>query len=88
MKYTDAQYSAAQAKDAGEQQFFAQKGNGILNQDQYEKQWRNSYDPRVFQLANEPKEVSKAALQSMSPADRATFLKKYAELKTMGAAPQ
>lgn len=88
MKYTAAQYSAAQAKDAGEQQFFAQKGNGILNQDQYEKQWRNSYDPRVFQLANEPKEVSKAALQSMSPVDRATFLKKYAELKTMGAAPQ
>jgi hypothetical protein len=87
MKYTASQYTAAKAKDAGEQQFFSQKGNGILNQDQFEKQWRNSYDPRIFQLANEPKDVAKAAIQKMDPADRAGFLKKYAELKTMGAAP-
>jgi hypothetical protein len=88
MKYTAAQYQAAKSKDTAEQNFLAQKGNGILNQDQFEKQWRNSYDPRVFQLANEPKAVSKAALEKMEPADRATFLKKYAELKAMGAAPQ
>jgi len=88
MKYTAAQYQAAKSKDTAEQNFFSKPGNGITNQDQFEKQWRNSYDPRVYQLANESKEVSKAALQKMDPADRATFMKKYAELKAMGAAPQ
>jgi hypothetical protein len=88
MKYTAAQYQAAKSKDTAEQNFFSQPGNGILNQDQFEKQWRNSYEPRVYQLANEPKDVAKTAIQNMAPADRATFLKKYAELKTMGAAPQ
>jgi hypothetical protein len=87
MKYTAAQYTAAKSKDSAEQTFFAQKGNGILNQDQFEKQWRNSYEPRVYQLANEPKDVAKKTIQEMKPEDRAAFLKKYAELKGMGAAP-
>lgn len=88
MKYTDAQYSAAQAKSKAEQQFLSQKGNSILNQHDFETKWRDSYDPRVYQLGNESKETIKAELAKMKPEERATFLKKYAELKDLGAAPQ
>jgi hypothetical protein len=88
MKYTDAQYSAAQAKSRAEQQFLSTKGNSILNQHEFESKWRDSYDPRVYQLGNESKETIKGELAKMKPEERATFLKKYAELKELGAAPQ
>jgi len=91
MKYTDAKYSAAQAKDRAEQQFFGEKGNSILNQHEFEKKWRTNYEHRVYQLANEPQDVADEALAQMKKADPkgyAAFVRKYQALKQLGAAPQ
>jgi len=54
---------AAQTKANAQQAYFNQNGRDMTNMDQFESQWRQHYDPRVFQL------------DAMAPQDQVSFIK-------------
>jgi len=85
LKYGAAQTMAMQAKGNAQDAWLKQKGNGITNQHDFETQWRQSYDPVLFQLeAATPAERTKL-IQSLPPEEAASLASKRAGLKELGA---
>jgi hypothetical protein len=75
---------ALQAKTNAMQQWKDANGGNVANQDQFERTWRNTFDPRVFQLNVMPPNDQKAFIAKLSPADAKALLEKRAQIRQMG----
>lgn len=79
--------AAVQAKANGYDAWLAQ-GNTVDKGNLYESQFRNAYDPRVFQVMQMEPQQRAAFVKSMPAPEYATFTKKYQALKQLQALPQ
>jgi len=75
---------ALQAKTNAAQNFKDANGGNVANLDQFERQWRNNFDPRVFQLNVMTPDEQKAFVGNLSPADAQALLAKRAAIRQMG----
>lgn len=85
LQYAQAQTMAMAAKGDAQEKWLKSEGNGITKAHEFETQWRQSYDPEVFQLQAATPEERKAMVKKMTDTQRATLLKKRQELKALGA---
>jgi hypothetical protein len=75
---------ALQAKANAMQRFKDANGGNIANQDQFERSWRNAFDPRVFQLNIMSPDEQKAFVVKLPPAEARALLEKRAALRQLG----
>lgn len=75
---------ALQAKINAAQAWKDANGGNVANLDQFEHQWRNNFDPRVFQLNVMTPEEQKAFVGNMSPTDAKMLLARRAAIRQMG----
>ncbi len=84
LKYGEAQTMAMQAKANAQDAWLKKPGHGITNQHDFETQWRNAYDPILFQLeAGSPADRVKL-IQSLPPQEAQSLAGKRAALKDLG----
>ena len=83
---------ALQGKTNAMQQWKDQNGGNVANLDQFERQWRNNFDPVLFQMKALPDNEAAARKAEIQKADAAngtnnwpTLMMKYQALKNMGA---
>lgn len=86
LKYAKAQTLAMQAKGNAQESWLKSQGNGITKQHEFETQWRQAYDPVIFQLkaAASPAE-QKAIIEKLDPAEAASIQGKLKVLRSLGA---
>ena len=65
---------AAQTKANAQQAYFNQNGRDMTNMDQFESQWRQHYDPRVFQLDAMAPQDQVSFIKALKPADAAKLI--------------
>lgn len=83
-KYAKAGELALQAKATAHQSWMHQPGNNFANQSDFESQWRQNFDPTLFQLKTwSPQEATKH-LQGLSQPQIDDLAKKQAWLKSEG----
>jgi len=84
-QYAIAGEKALVGKANAMQNFMADPRNNTQQaQAQFEAQWRNTIDPRVYQMQLMQPEERAQFIQKMSPAEAKTFGQKYLALKQMG----
>lgn len=84
LRYAKAQTLAMQAKGDAQETWLKQKGNGITNQHEFETQWRQSYDPVLFQLeAADPAEQANI-VKGLSPEEAGSLAGKRSKLRQLG----
>lgn len=78
---------AVQGKANAQDQFLQQNGQTPKSQITFENQWRNSFDPKVFQysLMNPQEKQAFAANVLKTPAAAHAFMAKQQQLKQLGA---
>ena len=89
LEYAKAQTLAMQAKGNAQEKWLQEAGHGITNQHQFETAWRQSYDPRVFQMeavADTPARI-KQMVSGLTPEEAAELKSKRDELRKLGALP-
>jgi hypothetical protein len=75
---------ALQAKINAAQSWKDANNGNVANLDQFERSWRNNFDPRVFQLNVMNPQEQKAYVGNLSPADAKALLAKRAAIRQMG----
>lgn len=85
LKYTESQISAVQAKANAQEKWLSQKGNGITKQHEFETQWRQSYDPVVYQLEIASPEERKKIISGLSKEEAGSLAEKRKKLRELGA---
>lgn len=88
-KWGKAGELAVQGKANAQDKFLAENGNSPTAQIKFENQWRNSFDPKVFQYSlMSPQEKQQFAQQTLkTPAAAKEFIAKQEQLKALGAIP-
>jgi hypothetical protein len=84
LQYAKAQTLAMQAKGDAQEAWLKREGQGITKQHEFETEFRQAYDPRVFQLAVMPAAERKKALDAMSKDQLADIQEKGRKLKDLG----
>jgi len=85
LKYAKAQTEAMGAKGDAQESWLKRDGNGITKQHEFETEWRQAYDPIIFQLrVADPKERD-AILDKLPKAEQGKLKSKYDKLKELGA---
>jgi hypothetical protein len=77
--------AAVQAKANAYDNWLAQPGNSVDKGNIFENQFRNAYDPRVFQLQMLSPNEQRAFISKLPPNDAAALLTKRQQLRAMGA---
>jgi hypothetical protein len=85
LKYTESQISAVQAKANAQEKWLSQEGNGVTKQHQFETQWRQAYDPVVYQLEVASPEERKKIINGLSKEEAGSLAEKRKKLREMGA---
>lgn len=86
LKYAKAQTLAMAAKGDAQEAWLKNEGNGITKQHEFETEWRQAYDPVIFQLrALGNQEDQKAFLDKMPKAEQGKLKAKYDKLRELGA---
>jgi hypothetical protein len=78
---------ALQSKTNAMQRWKDSQGGNVVNQDQFEKSWRNSFDPQLFQLKTMAPERAAQMIEGIktsNPSGYADLMKKAAALKNLG----
>lgn len=85
LKYAKAQTMAMAAKGDAQEAWLKKEGNGITKAHDFETQWRQAYDPRLFQLealdASERREFAK----KLSDKEKREMADKLKLLRELGA---
>jgi hypothetical protein len=85
LQYAKAQTLAVQAKGDAQNLWLQQQGNGIPNQHNFETQWRQAYDPVLFQLEAAPNAAEQQKIiKSLPPAEAASLGAKRRALAALG----
>ncbi len=85
LEYAKAQTKAMSAKGDAQERWLKKEGNKITNQHEFETQWRQAYDPLLFQMEVLPEDKAKKKLAAESPERRAELRKKLQQLRELGA---
>ncbi len=85
LDYQEAVTLASQSKAEAQSRWFEQEGNSIKNQHNFEKEWSDAYDPRIFQIIAASDEDAAKLITKLSKEDKAALRKKRGLLKQMGA---
>jgi hypothetical protein len=84
-KWIKAGETAAIGKANAQDRYLQLNGNTPQAQNNFEQVWRNSYDPRVFQLQGMVPQEQMAFVKGLSPADAGALLQKRQAMKGLGA---
>lgn len=83
LSFAKAQVQAIQAKARAQDQFL--EDNGTKNAHKFEAQWRDNYDPLIFQLEAAPDARAREMLKGLSNERRQELKAKVKALREMGA---
>lgn len=84
LQYAKAQTMAMEAKGNAQEAWLKKEGSGITKQHEFETEFRQAYDPQIFQLAVMSPEERKEARAKMSKEERATLREKAKKLIDLG----
>lgn len=84
LKYAKAQTLAMQAKGDAQEEWLKREGNSIVNQHEFETQFRQAYDPRVFQMAVMTPEERAKERAKMSADEVAELQKSIQKMRELG----
>jgi len=84
LKYAEAQTLAMQAKGNAQDAWLKQAGHGITNQHEFETEWRNAYDPVLFQLEAASPQERIEMVKGLDPKEAASLAAKRQALKALG----
>jgi hypothetical protein len=85
LKYTESQIAAVKAKADAQEKWLSTEGNGVRTQHQFETQWRQAYDPVVYQLEGADSAERKKIISGLSKEEAASLSEKRKKLREMGA---
>lgn len=84
LKYAKAQTLAMQAKGDAQEEWLKREGNSITKQHEFETQFRQAYDPLVFQLAVMTPEERAKARAKMSEEEVSSLQKSIKKMRELG----
>ncbi len=85
LQYAKAQTMAMEAKGDAQEKWLKREGNGITKQHEFETEFRQAYDPVIFQIQAAPPEDRKKIVESLSPKEAASIKEKRTKLRELGA---
>lgn len=85
LQYAKAQTMAMEAKGDAQEKWLKREGNGITKQHEFETEFRQAYDPVIFQIQAAAPEDRKKIIESLSPKEAASLKEKRAKLRELGA---
>lgn len=86
LSYAEAQTLAMQAKGKAQDTWLEKQGEGsITKQHKFEGEWREAYDPKVFQLEAADPEERKTLVSKLTKQQAATLKEKRQKLRELGA---
>lgn len=83
-RYNKAGELALQAKATAHQTWMHQPGNNFANQDQFEQQWRQNFDPILFQLKTATPQDAQRLVGKLTPEQLNELGRKQTWLKSEG----
>lgn len=85
LQYAKAQTMAMEAKGDAQEKWLKKEGNGITKQHEFETEFRQAYDPLIFQIQAAAPEERKKIIESLTPKQAAALKEKRAKLRELGA---
>lgn len=85
LQYAKAQTMAMEAKGNAQEKWLKKEGSGITKQHEFETEFRQAYDPVVFQIQAASPEERKKIIDSLDAKEAASLKEKRAKLRELGA---
>ena len=85
LKYAKAQTLAMEDKANAQETWLKQSGHGVSNHADFETQWRQSYDPVLYQLQVADPAERRKIVSELSPEEAKSLTPKHKALVDMGA---
>lgn len=85
LEYAKAQTMAMSAKGDAQESWLKKEGNGITKQHEFETAWRQSYDPRLFQLESMDDDKRAEYVKKLPADERKKLSEKLRLMRELGA---
>lgn len=85
LQYAKAQTMAMEAKGNAQEKWLKKEGNGITKQHEFETEFRQAYDPVIFQIQAADPAERKRIVESLDAEEAASLKEKRAKLRDLGA---